>query len=63
MVDIVGILYIVVNRREIMSMIEVLNRLIFKYDVLFRIVISGSMGEGFCFEEFDMDVMEYLDGF
>lgn len=56
MVDIVGILQVVVNRREIMNMKEVLNRLI-------RIVISGSMGEGFCFEEFDMDVMEYIDDF
>lgn len=63
MVDIVGTSHIVANRREIMSMTEVLNRSAIKYDVPFRIATSGSMGEGFRFEESDMDVMEYPDGF
>lgn len=43
-----------------MNMKEVLSRLIIKYDILFRIVLSGSKWEGFCFDEFDIDVMEYL---
>uniref|UniRef100_A0A8W8LRZ8 Uncharacterized protein n=1 Tax=Magallana gigas TaxID=29159 RepID=A0A8W8LRZ8_MAGGI len=63
MVDIVGTSHIVANRREIMSMTEVLNRSTIKYDVPFRTATSGSMGEGFRFEESDMDVMEYPDGF
>lgn len=46
-----------------MNMKDVVNRLIIINNVIFRNVISGSMGEGFCFEEFDLDVMEYLDGF
>lgn len=63
MVDIVGTSHIVANRREIMSMTEVLNRSAIKYDVPFRIATSGSMGEGFRFEESDMDVMEYPEDF
>lgn len=63
MVDIVGTSQIVANRREIMNMTEILNRSTIKYDIPFRIATSGSMGEGFRFEESDMDVMGYPDGF
>lgn len=56
MVDIVGTSQVVANRREIMNMKEVLNRPT-------RTATSGSMGEGFRFEESDMDVMEYTDDF
>lgn len=47
MVDIVGTSHIVVNRREIMSMTEVLNRSTIKYDVPFKTATSGSMGGRF----------------
>lgn len=63
MVDIVGTLQIVANRREIMNMKDVVNRSTIINNVTFRNVTSGSMGEGFRFEESDLDVMEYPDGF
>lgn len=63
MVDIVGTSQAVANRRAIMNMKEVLSRSSIKYDIPFRTATSGSMGEGFRFEESDMDVMEYPDGF
>lgn len=65
MVDIVGTPQIVANRREIMNMKDVVNRSTIINNVTFRNVTSGtcSMGEGFRFEESDLDVMEYPDDF
>lgn len=61
MVDIVGTSKKVAYRREIMNMHEVLNRSTVTDDtnIPFYTTVTGSMREGFRFEESDMDFIRY----
>lgn len=61
MVDIVGTSEKVAYRREIMNMNEVLNKstVIDNTNIPFYTTVTGSMREGFRFEESDMDFIKY----
>lgn len=64
-IDIIGILEIFIIRRDVMDVIDILNirLIIFDEGLIVIVNLSGSRWEGFCFLEFDFDIMFIVENF